>query len=118
MVMEALVNLVDNALDAGGEEPPEVASHFEASGGEGSVVVEVRDRGCGIAPEQLEEVTRPFVTTKARGTGLGLVIVGRAVEQHRAGFALAPRQGGGTVASVTFPVRTVRPSPRPAEARA
>ncbi len=79
----------------------------EASGGEGSVVVEVLDRGPGIPPEMLEEVTRPFVTTKAHGTGLGLVIVGRAMEQHRAGFALSPRQGGGTVARLRFPVRTL-----------
>jgi PAS domain S-box-containing protein len=115
MIMEAIVNLLDNAFDAGGTEPPELASSFEATGGEGSVVVQVRDRGCGIAADQLEEVTRPFVTTKARGTGLGLVIVQRAVEQHRAGFALAQRDGGGTVATLRFPVRTVRTGPVLAE---
>ena len=108
MIMEALVNLLDNAFEAGGQAPPELASRFEASGGEGSVVVEVRDRGCGIPADELEEVTRPFVTTKARGTGLGLVIVTRAAEQHRAGFQIGPREGGGTVATLRFPVRTVR----------
>jgi PAS domain S-box-containing protein len=112
MIMEALVNLLDNAFDAGGEGAPELASRFEASGGEGAVVVEVRDRGCGIPADQVEEVVRPFVTTKARGTGLGLVIVSRAAEQHRAGFALRAREGGGTVATLRFPVRTVRaPAP-------
>ncbi|HET7754317.1 MAG TPA: ATP-binding protein, partial [Anaeromyxobacteraceae bacterium] len=98
MVSEAVVNLLDNALDAGGSTPPEVVSLFEASGGEGAVIIEVRDRGCGIPAEQLDEVTRPFVTTKASGTGLGLVIVSRAADQHRAGFTLRPRDGGGTVA--------------------
>ncbi len=106
MVTEAVVNLLDNALDAGGATPPEVVSRFEASGGEGSIVVEVRDRGCGIPPEQLEEVTRPFVTTKASGTGLGLVIVSRALEQHRGGFTLHARDGGGTIARLTFPIRS------------
>ncbi len=118
LVMEAVVNLLDNALDAGGAEPPVLASGFEASGGEGSVVVEVSDRGCGIPPEQLEEVMRPFVTSKARGTGLGLVIVGRTVDQHRATFALTPREGGGTVATLRFPVRTVRAAPSAAEIEA
>jgi signal transduction histidine kinase len=108
MIMEAVVNLLDNALDAGGAAPAELGSRFEASGGEGSVVVEVRDRGAGIPAELLEEVTRPFVTTKAHGTGLGLVIVGRAMEQHRATFSLHPREGGGTVARLRFPVRTVQ----------
>ncbi len=109
LVGEALVNLLDNAYEAGGDAPPEIATRFEGSGGEGQVVVEVRDRGCGIPPEQLDEVTRPFVTTKATGTGLGLVVVARAAEQHRARFQLGPREGGGTVATLRFPVRTVRP---------
>jgi PAS domain S-box-containing protein len=106
MVTEAVVNLIDNAIDAGGDAAPEITSSFEASGGEGSVVVEVRDRGCGIPAEQLDEVTRPFVTTKASGTGLGLVIVARAMEQHRSAFALQPRAGGGTIARLRFPVRS------------
>jgi signal transduction histidine kinase len=77
------------------------------------VVVEVKDRGSGIPPDDLEEVTRPFVTTKARGTGLGLVIVARAADQHRASFALAAREGGGTIATLRLPVRTVRAAPVP-----
>jgi nitrogen fixation/metabolism regulation signal transduction histidine kinase len=102
---DALGNLLQNAFDAGGQEPPLLESRFEAAGGEGTIVVEVKDRGCGIPPDQLEEVLRPFVTTKSRGTGLGLVVVTRAVEQHRARFALAAREGGGTVAAIRFPVR-------------
>ncbi len=116
LVLEAVVNLLDNAFDAGGEEPPEIVSSFEGAGGEGSVVVEVRDRGAGIPPEQLDEVTRPFVTTKAHGTGLGLVVVGRAADQHRARFSLVPRPGGGTIARLSFPVRRVASATPEAEA--
>jgi signal transduction histidine kinase len=116
LVLEAVVNLLDNAFDAGGEEPPEIVSSFEGAGGEGSVVVEVRDRGAGIPPEQLDEVTRPFVTTKAHGTGLGLVVVGRAADQHRARFSLVPRPGGGTIARLSFPVRRVAAATPEAEA--
>jgi signal transduction histidine kinase len=105
MVSEALVNLLGNAFDAGGAEPPRVATRLEGRGGEAAVVVEVLDRGCGIPEDKLEEVCRPFVTTKAQGTGLGLVVVQRAAELHRARFALARREGGGTVASLRFPVR-------------
>jgi nitrogen fixation/metabolism regulation signal transduction histidine kinase len=105
MITEAVVNLLQNAFEAGGAEPPVLASRYEASGGDGTIVVEVKDRGCGIPPDQVDEVLRPFVTTKPTGTGLGLVVVSRAVEQHRARFALSPREGGGTVATVRFPVR-------------
>jgi signal transduction histidine kinase len=108
MVAEAIVNLLGNAFDAGGE-PPELASRFEGAGGEGAVVVEVRDRGCGIPEDRLDEVQRPFVTTKTHGTGLGLVIVQRTAGLHRASFALARRDGGGTVASLRFQVRRLAP---------
>jgi nitrogen fixation/metabolism regulation signal transduction histidine kinase len=108
MLTEALVNLVQNAFEAGGDAPPELASRYETTGGEGTIVVEVRDRGRGIPSDQLDEVLRPFVTTKPTGTGLGLVVVTRAVEQHRARFKLARRDGGGTVATLRFPVRRAR----------
>jgi signal transduction histidine kinase len=105
MISEALVNLIQNAFEAGGAEPVELASRYETAGGEGTILVEVRDRGCGIPADQLDEVLRPFVTTKPTGTGLGLVVVGRAVEQHRARFGLTRREDGGTVAAIRFPVR-------------
>lgn len=105
MISEALVNLLGNAFDAGGAGPPEVVTRLEGQGGEATVVIEVQDRGCGIPEDRLDEVRRPFVTTKAQGTGLGLVIVQRAAELHRARFGLAPRPGGGTLAALRFPVR-------------
>jgi signal transduction histidine kinase len=110
MVTDAVVNLLANAFDAGGASPPEIASRFDAAGGEGVVVVEVRDRGCGVPEDKLDEVQRPFVTTKAHGTGLGLVIVQRTAGFHRASFALEPRDGGGTVATLRFPVRRLAPA--------
>lgn len=106
LLTDALINLIQNAFDAGGD-PPEVASAFVAEGGEGVVVVEVRDRGCGVPEDQLDEVARPFVTTKEGGTGLGLVIVRRMAEVHRARFELVRREGGGTIARLRFPFRRV-----------
>jgi signal transduction histidine kinase len=111
MIDEALVNLLQNAFDAGGTAPVELATRYETAGGEGTIAVEVRDRGCGIPADQLEEVLRPFVTTKPTGNGLGLVVVTRAAEQHRARFGLARREGGGTVATLRFPVRRTAAAP-------
>ncbi len=118
MVTEALVNLLQNAVEAtedaeGGDaegppEPPELRVHLESEGGAGTVVVEVLDRGVGIDPEQVEDLTRPFVTTKATGTGLGLTIVAQAVAHHRGTMVIEPRDGGGTRVALRFPVRTLR----------
>lgn len=111
MMMEAVVNLLDNALDAGGPQPPELVTRVEPepSGGQ-AIVLEVLDRGAGLPPRLVNEVTRPFVTTKSHGTGLGLVIVTRAVEQHRGAFRIGNREGGGAAATIRLPV--------PEEARA
>ncbi len=117
LVLEAVVNLVDNALNAGGDAPIEVVTRFEAGGGSGRVVVEVLDRGRGIPAEQLDEVRQPFVTTSATGTGLGLTIVSRAMEVHRGHFDLARRAGGGMAAALRFPVRRILRDP-PLEPRA
>ena len=114
MISEALVNLLGNAFDAGGAEPPAVATRQEGQGGEATVVLEVSDRGCGIPVDRLDEVCRPFVTTKAQGTGLGLVIVQRAADLHRARFTLSPRPGGGTLATLRFPVRRLADPPQEA----
>jgi signal transduction histidine kinase len=116
MITEALLNLLQNAFDAGGGGAVELASRYEVAGGDGTIVIEVRDRGCGIPADQLEEVLRPFVTTKPTGTGLGLVVVTRAAEQHRARFKLERREGGGTAAAIRFPVRRTESAPPPAAA--
>jgi signal transduction histidine kinase len=68
------------------------------------VVVEVADRGPGIAPEVRERLFEPFVTTKRTGTGLGLAIARRVVEAHGGELRALDREGGGTVFRMSFPV--------------
>ena len=96
MVRRALINLVLNAVDAmaeGGKLRITVDRHEgcdgQASQGQAerarstSVLRwQVADSGPGIAPEVLEHLFDPFVTTKASGTGLGLSIVERIAESH------------------------------------
>jgi signal transduction histidine kinase len=66
-------------------------------------VVEVADRGPGLAPEVRARLFEPFVTTKRAGTGLGLAIARRVVEAHGGEIAAESRAGGGTVFRVSLP---------------
>jgi PAS domain S-box-containing protein len=70
-----------------------------------SAVIDVRDNGPGIPPEMREQVFEPFVTTKARGGGLGLPVARRTAELHGGSLTLISPSEGGTVMRLTVPIR-------------
>ena len=67
------------------------------------VSVEVRDDGCGIAPELLKKIFSPFFTTKKSGTGLGLATVLSLVKHHGGQLGVASKIGIGTAFTVCLP---------------
>ncbi len=104
-----------------------LANAFEALGGEGHVdihawllpgeddpvgtdpqppqiVVEVRDSGPGIAPEDMDRIFSPFFSTKPQGTGLGLAIVRNVVDAHDGRIDATSAPDRGTTFRVTLPV--------------
>jgi two-component system osmolarity sensor histidine kinase EnvZ len=100
-------NLIDNAI-AYGAPPVDVTT--EAAGSH--IVLDVADRGPGIAPGDVERLKQPFTRASAArtnaagvaGAGLGLAIVDRIARLHGGRLDLLPREGGGTVARVTIPI--------------
>jgi len=96
----AALNLLRNAVEAS-PEGAEVELQLSA-GGAGAELL-VRDRGPGLAPEVRARLFEPFVTTKERGTGLGLALARRAAVDHGGALALHDREGGGTEARLTIP---------------
>jgi signal transduction histidine kinase len=74
------------------------------------VHVVVSDRGLGIDSADLPHLFKPFfrgkraVAAQIRGTGVGLSVVRHVVDAHRGEIAIAPRQGGGTIVTVTLPI--------------
>jgi signal transduction histidine kinase len=97
-------NLLDNAADAVGEGG---TIRVRTAPEEGTVCVEVRDDGPGVPEEIREKIFDPFFTTKdvGRGTGLGLDIVRRIVEQHHGSIRLFS-EPGSTRFVVRLPVGT------------
>lgn len=99
-IQQLVLNLLMNAAEASAEgSPVRIVTRAEGD----QAVLEVIDRGGGIAPEMLPRIYDPLFTTKAEGTGLGLSIVQRIVEEHHAKIECESAPGEGTRFRVTFP---------------
>lgn len=100
-VHRVLLNLINNALDAmagGGVLNIEILAEENAN------IVRVRDTGTGISPEDMSRVGQAFFTTKkGQGTGLGLAVCHRIMEQHGGRLLLESCPGEGTTATLVFP---------------
>jgi signal transduction histidine kinase len=97
---EALLNLTANALEAtpsGGAVRVTLEPH-----GEG-VRIAIVDSGRGIAPADLPRVGTPFYTTRAGGTGLGIVLARTTIVQHGGELHYESEPGRGTTVSITLP---------------
>ncbi len=100
---QMLWNLLKNAQEAlGGKGEIHVA--LKKGARESVTTIEIRDRGPGIPANLMDRIFQPFVTTKARGTGLGLAMVRRIVEEHGGSISVESAPGEGTTFRVKLPV--------------
>jgi signal transduction histidine kinase len=102
---EALLNVLDNALAACDPGQLIQVSTSGHGGSEEGILIEVVDEGSGIPPEQREMIFDPFFSSKpiGEGTGLGLVITKRIVEEHGGEIRVESRLGEGTRVSLLIP---------------
>ncbi|WP_144462202.1 PAS domain-containing sensor histidine kinase [Bacillus pumilus] len=73
--------------------------------GEEHIVISLRDEGCGMAEDKLRRLGEPFYTTKERGTGLGLMVSYKIIEEHQGTIEVESEEGVGTVFHLTLPLR-------------
>ncbi|MFQ5839493.1 MAG: ATP-binding protein [Candidatus Methylomirabilales bacterium] len=102
----ALVNLVDNAVQAVGA-AGEIRLCTRFLGDENKVQLVVCDTGPGIAPEDRERLFLPYFSTKGSGTGLGLAIVYRIVTEHGGTIRAEEHEPHGTRMVLEFPALPV-----------
>jgi two-component system, NtrC family, nitrogen regulation sensor histidine kinase NtrY len=102
LVERALVNVVENALQAVQDEGS-VAVRLWAEPDRARVTAEVEDSGPGLTPEARERAFEPFFSTKTDGSGLGLALVKKIAEDHGGGVAIESRPGAGTRVSIWLP---------------
>ena len=101
-IHQVLLNLLLNAvqaIDTSGSVRVEICTLEE------DAAISVTDTGRGIAPEHLPNIFRPFYTTKGNGTGLGLSLARRIVEEHHGRIEVTSEVGKGTKFVLILPLR-------------
>ena len=106
LLRQAFSNLCRNALEACGDAHvvPRVRVAGMIDGTQKTLRVTVTDNGPGVDPDVLPTMFRPFFTTKAKGTGLGLALVQKIVVTHNGRVSVANVEGGGARLSVVLPL--------------
>ncbi|MBL0389167.1 PAS domain S-box protein [Tumebacillus sp. ITR2] len=100
---QVFLNFLQNAIDAmpnGGRVTLGV-KRLNAQ----EVSITIADEGVGIAPDLMQKLGEPFYTTKEKGTGLGLMVSKRIIEQHQGRLHIASVVDQGTTVEVTLPCR-------------
>ena len=101
---KAFINFLINALDASDDG---AVLEVEIADEDATARVTIRDHGAGMAEETRRRLFEPFYTTKATGTGLGMAIARKIVEQHKGRLEVRSAEGVGTTVTVTLPTTLV-----------
>ena len=116
-IKQAFFNVIKNALQA---MPDGGSLRIVLSSSDRFVAVSFRDTGCGIKPEDLGRVFEAYHTTRAEGSGLGLMVVQRIVQDHGGQIEIVSKPEEGTNVTILLPlaerrVRLLEASGRPEE---
>jgi nitrogen fixation/metabolism regulation signal transduction histidine kinase len=107
-LQQVMINLLKNAAESGSRpDDISVCVHDQVE----TFLIEVADRGTGLAPDVLRDALLPFYSTKATGTGLGLTLCREIVEAHGGRLSLANRPDGspGAIVTLWLPCAAQRP---------
>ncbi|MBW1917655.1 MAG: ATP-binding protein [Deltaproteobacteria bacterium] len=99
-IKQVLINLIKNAIEATeGKGHVVISTRFQ----EDHLHLSVKDDGKGIRPEILRDIFNPFFTTKEAGTGLGLSVINKIVEDHQGTITVESTLGKGSTFTVILP---------------
>lgn len=102
---ELFSNIIDNACQAIDSDNGKIVVNIERLDDGENVLVTVEDNGAGIEPEEMDRITDPFYTSKARGIGLGLTVCKEITGLHGGELSFASTPGKGTRVLVKLPIQ-------------
>ncbi|MCQ6562482.1 ATP-binding protein [Paenibacillus mendelii] len=97
---QVFINVLKNAIEAMGDGGSiQIVCVREG----GDVIVRIQDYGPGIPREQMAKIGQPFYTTKDKGTGLGLMVSYKIVDNHQGNVSVNSTLGSGTTFEISLP---------------
>ena len=102
LLRQVIHNLAQNAIDALSNMPePKIV--MQTSAQDGHVRFSVEDNGTGVREDVLERIFEPYVTTKPKGTGLGMAIAKKIIEEHRGSVTVVNVKPHGARVEILLP---------------
>ncbi|WP_269540594.1 ATP-binding protein [Cerasicoccus fimbriatus] len=107
LLMQVLLNLIFNAMDAVAVQP--LSGRLVSVGGRiwedrGELEIEVSDEGPGVPADRMDSIFNYYYTTKAEGMGVGLAISRFIIDEHKGALTVENRQSGGACFRVRLPL--------------
>jgi PAS domain S-box-containing protein len=99
-IKEAILNIVSNAAQATDHGTITIRTRRE----ENEAIIEFIDTGCGIKEDDIRNIFNPFFTTKPQGTGLGLAVAHKIIQEHNGKVKVESAWGGGTAFRIYLPI--------------
>lgn len=101
-VKQVLLNLIKNAIEALQDMPQrEISIRFFEQ--KNMIAISITDTGVGMDEETLQHIFSPFYTTKQTGTGLGMIITNKIMQEHGGTITIDSKANVGTTVTIAFP---------------
>lgn len=101
-IKQVLINFLQNAIEATADSGHNIKVTLREIS-EQTIVITIKDRGCGIPEERYKRLFEPFYSTKEKGTGLGLITCKRIIDLHQGNIEVESKPGEGTTINIFLP---------------
>lgn len=103
MIIQVILNLLRNAIEAFPNDQVEKVFSIRGKVEEDGYVVTIKDNGPGMDESVLKQIGKPFFTTKENGTGIGLPLCKKIIQDHGGKFVIESHLGKGTIITLLLP---------------
>ncbi len=100
-IKQVLINLVKNAIESMGNMG---TLSVDIKKMDSNIIICIKDEGCGIPLDKIDKLGEPFYSNKEKGTGLGLMVCFKIIEEHHGKIEFDSEEGKGTTVTIYLPI--------------